>query len=91
MEMTTRLFTATQALAVRRSWLGVDESRVSLVEDVLSRARDITSVLRPESALTRPQIEYLQCLRSRLHDHELAGFAVATEWLDAYDSAWESF
>ena len=89
MKMTRELLDASLRLTNPSAFLGVDRTRIGLVDDIRQRAREIGQACIPEgSELRRPQIEVLQQLRSRLQDFCLVTFTASTEWLDAFSDAY---
>jgi hypothetical protein len=87
MWITQKLSTATHALVARGAFSGVHHSRMGLVDDVQSRARELLQ-MQAGMKLAPFQVAYLQALRSRLQDHCLVTFTAAQDWLDAFGDAY---
>jgi hypothetical protein len=87
MIVTRALLDASIALAQPNAFHGVDKTRLGLAEDIQSRAAELTAMR--EGELLQPyQVEYLQCLRSRLEDWCIQSLTVAQDWLDAFGNAY---
>lgn len=87
MIVTAELKAASQAVAKYGAFHGVDKTRLGLVADVQSRARELDA-MREGEEISPAQVEYLQCLRQRLQDFCLQSFTVAQDWLDAFENAY---
>jgi len=87
MKATSRFIEATKALAPLRAWIGVDETRIKLTNDIRSRAHEIYQHIREDAVLEPHHIAFIQALRSRLQDYCLRDFDVTKEWLAAFDEA----
>lgn len=87
MWITQELSNATHALVARDAFRNVHETRLGLVQDVQSRARELLQ-MQAGMELAPYQVAYLQALRSRLEDHCLVTFTAAQDWLDAFGNAY---
>ena len=86
--VTARLIDATQALCAFGSLKDVHETRRQLALDCKSRAREVCQAIHVGQELEPFKVEFLQCLRSRLEDFDIAQLPVAREWLDAFSEAY---
>lgn len=85
--VTERLREATEAVAAQGAFRNVDRTRLGLVDDIQSRARELLA-MRVGQSLEAWQVEYLQCLRQRLQDFCVASFVVSQDWEDAFCDAY---
>ncbi|ARK07582.1 hypothetical protein LAV_00207 [Sphingobium phage Lacusarx] len=88
---TKELAEATRNLTLTRLWNeggAVHETRVSLMQGVKDRAREIVAGNLPIGAELSPmQNDFINALRSRLGDFDLARHPVVAAWSAAYKEA----
>jgi hypothetical protein len=84
--VTQRFADANRALGPISAFNGAT-STVQLVQDIQSRASEVEAC-RVGHELPAHQVEYLQCLRSRLQDYGLREVPAVIEWLAAFSEAY---
>ena len=88
MRLTKELLVETYCLTKGDAWEKEVKDRQALVYDIMDRATDILNNGREGQILQPFQLEYLQCLRSRLQDHVIAQNGHAQEWLRLFNEAY---